>query len=93
VATAHGKRIILGNTGEDPARERQLIADFIGRQVEGLILVPSSGASDHLKPERLGITPPALLAAQLLFDRLSADVPATARTLELPVRLRAAEQR
>ena len=31
--------------------------------------------------------------AQLLFDRLSADVPATARTLELPVRLRAPEQR
>ncbi len=65
VAAAHGKRIILGNTGEDPARERQLIDDFIGRQVEGLILVPSGGASDHLRPERLGTTPLVLASRRV----------------------------
>jgi LacI family transcriptional regulator len=66
VASAHGKRIILGNTGEDdPARERQLIDDFIGRQVEGLILVPSGGAADHLRPERLGTTPLVLASRRV----------------------------
>jgi LacI family transcriptional regulator, galactose operon repressor len=65
VAAAHGKRIILGNTGEDPARERQLIDDFIGRQVEGLILVPSGGSADHLRPERLGTTPLVLASRRV----------------------------
>jgi LacI family transcriptional regulator len=48
---------VLGNTGEDPQRERQLIADLIGRQVEGLILVPSGGDTGHLQPELLRDTP------------------------------------
>jgi LacI family transcriptional regulator len=65
VAAAHGKRIILGNTGEDPARERQLIADFIGRQVEGLIVVPSGGSSAHLAPERLGPAPLVLASRRV----------------------------
>ncbi len=65
VAAEYGRRIVLGNTGEDPARERQLIADFIGRQVEGLVLVPSGGASDHLQPERLGDTPIVLASRRV----------------------------
>jgi LacI family transcriptional regulator len=65
VAAEYGRRIVLGNTGEDPARERQLIADFIGRQVEGLVLVPSGGASDHLRPERLGDTPIVLASRRV----------------------------
>ena len=57
IANSHGRRIILGNTGEDPLRERQLVADFIGRQVEGLILVPAGGDSAHLQRASLGDTP------------------------------------
>jgi len=43
-----GLRILLGNTGEDPERERQLVADFVGRQVEGLIVVPTVQEGSHL---------------------------------------------
>lgn len=57
VAVKHGRRILLGNTGEDPRRERRLIADFLGRQVEGLILVPAGGDAAHLQRGILGDTP------------------------------------
>jgi LacI family transcriptional regulator len=72
VAAAHGRRIILGNTGEDDARERQLVSDFIGRQVDGLILVPTSGGdAEHLRPERLGEVP--LVLASRRVPGLEAD--------------------
>lgn len=67
-----GRRIVLGNTGGDPARERQLVADFLGRQVEGLVLVPSGGPSDHLRPERLGDVP-LVLASRRIYG-LDVDV-------------------
>lgn len=65
VAAQHGRRIILGNTGEDPQRERQLIADFVGRQVEGLVLVPSGRGSPELRSEALRGTP-LVLASRLI---------------------------
>ncbi|MBM7831269.1 LacI family transcriptional regulator [Agromyces cerinus] len=65
VAAQHGRRIIIGSTGEDPARERQLVSDFIGRQVEGLVLVPSGGSGDHLSPDRLGGVPLVLASRGL----------------------------
>ena len=65
VAAQYGKRIVLGNTGEDFAREAQLVADFIGRQVEGLIVVPSGGTSEHLRAERLGDTPIVLASRRV----------------------------
>ena len=67
-----GRRIVLGNTGGDPARERQLVADFLGRQVEGLVLVPSGGPSDHLRPARLGDVP-LVLASRRIYG-LDVDV-------------------
>ncbi|MBG6057212.1 LacI family transcriptional regulator [Cryobacterium sp. MP_M5] len=76
IASQRGRRIILGTTGEDSARERQLIADFIGRQVEGLILVPSGGRSDHLQPNRLRGTPLVLasrMAAGVDVDAVIVD--------------------
>lgn len=66
VAAEHSRRIILGNTGEDAARERQLVSDFIGRQVDGLILVPTSGDAAHLRPERLGEVPLVLASRRVL---------------------------
>lgn len=65
VAAEHGRRIILGNTGEDDARQRQLVSDFIGRQVEGLILVPTGGDAEHLRPERLGRVPLVLASRRV----------------------------
>lgn len=65
VAAEHGRRIILGNTGEDAGRERQLVSDFIGRQVDGLILVPTSGDAEHLRPERLGDVPIVLASRRV----------------------------
>lgn len=65
VVAQYGKRIVLGNTGEDPVREAQLVADFIGRQVEGLVVVPSGGRSDHLQAERLGDTPIVLASRRV----------------------------
>lgn len=71
VASEFGRRIILGTTGEDPSRERQLVADFIGRQVEGLILVPSGGRPDHLQSDRLRGIP--LVLASRMAPGVSAD--------------------
>lgn len=65
ILSTRGIRLLVGNSGEDPARERQLIADFVGRQVDGLILVPSHGAT----PEALAATlneVPVVLASRLV---------------------------
>ena len=85
IATEHGRRIILGTTGESPARESQLVADFIGRQVEGLIVVPSGGDSSHLQPDRLrGIplvlasrTTPGVDADAVIVDDVGGSVQGT----------------
>ncbi|MFF1632515.1 LacI family DNA-binding transcriptional regulator [Leifsonia sp. NPDC058248] len=71
VASHYGRRIVLGNTGEDVGRERQLIADFIGRQVEGLIVVPSGGDDAHLQRESLRDTP--LVLASRTVPGVTAD--------------------
>lgn len=71
VAAQYGRRIVLGNTGEDAGRERQLIADFIGRQVEGLIVVPSSDYAAHLQPASLRGTP--LVLASRSVNGVAAD--------------------
>lgn len=71
VASQHGRRIMLGNTGEELSRENQLISDFVGRQVEGLIVVPTGGGSEHLSAKRLGGIP--LVLASRTVDGLDAD--------------------
>jgi LacI family transcriptional regulator len=71
VAAQHGRRIMLGNTGEDAGRERQLVADFVGRQVEGLIVVPTGDDGAHLRQEALSGVP--LVLASRLVPGLEAD--------------------
>ncbi|MEU1598901.1 LacI family DNA-binding transcriptional regulator [Streptomyces sp. NPDC005708] len=68
VATAHSWRILVGNSREDVALERQLVADFIGWRVEGLIVVPADpGSSEHLAAEtRSGV--PIVLASRAVDD-------------------------
>lgn len=65
VAAQFGRRMILGNTGEDADREAQLVADFIGRQIEGLIIVPSASSADHLGPERTSNLPIVLASRRV----------------------------
>jgi LacI family transcriptional regulator len=71
IAAEHGRRMLLGNTGEDPLRERQLIADFLGRRVEGIILVPAGRDPAHLQRAVLGDTP--LVLASRTVPGIDAD--------------------
>jgi LacI family transcriptional regulator len=53
LAAEHGRRVMLGNTGGDLARERQLVDDLASRRVDGVIVVPSGNDHAHLDPEGL----------------------------------------
>lgn len=70
-AALTGRRILLGNTSEDPAREAELVGDFLGRRVDGLIVVPASSTSRHLAhSQSQGV--PVVLASRRV-DGLEAD--------------------
>ncbi len=71
VATGYGRQIVVGNTSEDPGRERELIADFAGRQIEGLILVPAGNGLELPDEGRLSGIP--LVLASRTIDGLAAD--------------------
>lgn len=70
-AALAGRRILLGNTSEDAAREAELVGDFLGRRVDGLIVVPAGSTSTHLAhSQKQGV--PVVLASRRI-DGLSAD--------------------
>lgn len=70
-ASLTGRRILLGNTSEDAAREAELIGDFLGRRVDGLIVVPASSTARHLAhSQSQGV--PVVLASRRV-DGLDAD--------------------
>jgi LacI family transcriptional regulator len=70
-AAGTGRRILLGNTAEDPQREAQLVGDFLGRRVEGLIVVPTGVAATHLEhAQQSGV--PVVLASRRVAG-LAAD--------------------
>lgn len=69
VANEMGRFILLGSTGESAERERQLIANFISRQVEGLIVIPAGEPTQHQWAQRLGDIPLVLASREI------ADVP------------------
>lgn len=70
-AALTGRRILLGNTSEDAARENALVSDFLGRRVEGLIVVPASNAPEHLADaQRQGVP---VVQASRRIDGLHAD--------------------
>ena len=91
VVALEGRRILVGNSNEDPDLERQLVADFIGRRVEGLIVVPADSArAAHLRPNLLGNTPmvfasrpvPGLDVDTVLIDDIGGAHEATSRMLD-----------
>ncbi|WP_030154604.1 LacI family DNA-binding transcriptional regulator [Glycomyces sp. NRRL B-16210] len=71
VLAGGGFRMLVGNSGEDADRERVLVHDFVGRQVDGLIVVPSGTVSDHLETERVGGVP--LVLASRRIEGLATD--------------------
>lgn len=58
-----GMRVMLGNSGEDPARERQLVQDFASRRLDGIVVVPSSNDHSHLGSDELRGMPVVLAAS------------------------------
>lgn len=70
-AALAGRRILLGNTSEDAGREAALVSDFLGRRVDGLIVVPAGPASEHLAhSQSQGV--PVVLASRRI-EGLAAD--------------------
>ncbi|MGC4152410.1 MAG: LacI family DNA-binding transcriptional regulator [Propionicimonas sp.] len=59
-----GRRILVGISHSDLELEKELVRDMIGRQIEGLIVVPSDNESVHLAADRLGI--PVAIASRPL---------------------------
>ena len=66
-----GRRILVGISHSDVGQEKELVRDIIGRQVEGLIVVPSDSDGAHLAPARLGGVPVAIASRPL--DGIEAD--------------------
>ena len=71
VVAAAGHRVMVGVTNEDADLEEQLLLDFLGRQVEGLIVVPVGQDTYRFAPDRLGGVP--LVLASRTFDGSQAD--------------------
>jgi LacI family transcriptional regulator len=62
VAAERGMKVIVNNTADDVEREREIVNDLTGWQVEGLVVVPAGGSQDHLGPARLNGLPVVLAA-------------------------------
>lgn len=52
-ATALGMNVVLGNTGEDPTRETELVDALAARQPSGLVIVPAGHEHVHLSRQSL----------------------------------------
>ena len=72
VARVRGVAVLAGSLDETPQRERELVAAFTSRRVDGLIMMPTGGDHAYLLPERRAGT------AMVFVDRapglLEADV-------------------
>lgn len=52
-----GTRLLVGMSHADPQREERLVADFVSRQVDALIVVPGGGDASHLEADEVRQTP------------------------------------
>ena len=76
VAARHGVVIIIGSSGEDATRERELVTNLLHRPVDGLIVVPAGSDHRYLEPERR-------MGAQIVFlDRGGGRIDADAVVLD-----------
>lgn len=67
IATERGRYILLGSTAESASRESDLVAHFLSRRVEGLIVIPAGEPAPRRWVRRLG-TVPVVVAARELPD-------------------------
>jgi LacI family transcriptional regulator len=72
VARDHGVAVLAGSLDEDPERERELVAAFTSRRVDGLIMMPTGLDHDYLLSERRAGT--ALVFVDRAPGLLDADV-------------------
>lgn len=72
VAGRNNRHILIGNSREDPGREAQLLDDFTGRQVEGLILVPAGNGLVSPAAKRVDPAVPLVLATRAV-DGMQSD--------------------
>lgn len=66
-----GTRLLVGMSHADERREARLVADFVSRQVDALIVVPGGGDASHLRQAELRGTP--LVFASRSTDQVVAD--------------------
>lgn len=91
VVTTDGLKTVIGNTGQDPHAERDLVADLVARRVDGIIAVPADSDQRHLAaaaakgvPVVLASRPPEGFEADcVLVDDFGGARAATARLLAL----------
>lgn len=57
ILAGEDRRVVFGTSQEDVGQEAKLVADFVGRQAEGLIVVPAGEATEHLDLEQRHGTP------------------------------------
>ena len=62
LAAQHNMTMVLGNTAEDPGRERELVDNLVSRRVSGVIVVPAGSDHSHLRPSVLDGMPVVLAA-------------------------------
>jgi len=81
VAVSRGVLVLAGSSDEDPERERELVAAFASRRVDGLILQPAGHDHSYLLAERRAGTPivfvdrpPAFLDADTILTDNAAGV-------------------
>lgn len=65
VVSRTGRRILLGNTQESPVLEEQLTNDFLGRRVDGLIVVPTGMTWRHLEQAQAAGVPVVIAAREV----------------------------
>ncbi|MGW0535379.1 LacI family DNA-binding transcriptional regulator [Streptomyces sp. NPDC003032] len=89
VVVQDGLKTVIGNTGQDPHAERELVADLVARRVDGIIAVPAGADQRHLAaaaaegvPVVLASRPPEGFAADcVLVDDFGGAHAATTRLL------------
>jgi LacI family transcriptional regulator len=57
VARSRGVAVLAGSLDEDPQRERELVAAFSSRRVDGLVIMPTGDDHSYLLAERRAGTP------------------------------------
>lgn len=72
VARRRGVAVLAGSLDEDPVRERELVAAFSSRRVDGLVIMPTDTDHSYLELERRAGTP--VVFVDRMPNQIEADV-------------------